>query len=70
MNIDQLPMTDEEEQAWQDIEHKRVGEYLQRAHIEAEKFVIEYHNELPIMTLREAFELGFCRGYSAAQGEK
>ena len=70
MNIDQLPMTDEEEQAWQDIEHKRVGEYLQRAQIEAEKFVIEYHNELPIMTLRKAFELGFRRGYSAAQGEK
>ena len=68
MNIDQLPMTDEEEQAWQDIEHKRVGEYLQRAQIEAEKFVIEYHNELPIMTLRKAFELGFRRGYT--QGEK
>jgi len=67
MNIDQLPLTEEEEQAWQDIEHKRVGEYLQRAQIEAEKFVREYHNELGIMTIRKAFEIGFRKGYT--QGE-
>lgn len=67
MKPEELPLTDEEEQAWQDIEHKRVGEYLQRAQIEAEKFVREYHNELGIMTLRKAFEIGFRKGYT--QGE-
>ena len=70
MNPNELPITEEEEQAWQDIEHKRVGEYLQRAQIEAEKFIGEFRNELPIMTLRKAFELGFRRGYSYSQGEK
>lgn len=70
MNPNELPTTEEEEQAWQDIEHRRVGEYLQRAQIEAEKFVGEFRNELPIMTLRKAFELGFRRGYSYSQGEK
>ena len=70
MNPNELPVTDEEEQAWQDIEHKRVGEYLQRAQLESVKFAHDYQQELPIMTLRKAFELGFRRGYSAAQGEK
>ena len=55
-------------EGWQDIEHKRTGEYLRRAQIEAAKFVDEYQNELPIMTLRKAFELGFRRGYT--QGEE
>lgn len=65
----ELPTTEEEEQAWQDMEHKRIGEYLRRAQIEAEKFVDEYRTELPIMTLRKAFELGFRRGYTKGKGE-
>ena len=70
MNPNELPITEEEEQAWQDIEHKRVGEYLQRAQLESVKFTNDYQHELPIMTLRKAFELGFRRGYSYSQGEK
>ena len=69
MNPNELSITEEEEQAWQDMEHKRIGEYLQRAQIEAEKFVDEYRTELPIMTLRKAFELGFRRGYTKGKGE-
>ena len=67
-NPNELPMTEEEEQAWKDIEHKRVGEYLQRAQLEAEKFVGEFRNELGIMTIRKAFEIGFRKGYT--QGER
>ena len=70
MNTDQLPMTDEEEQAWQDIEHKRVGEYLQRAQLKAARFVQDYHNELALMTLRKAFELGYRAGFTDGQEKK
>ena len=68
MNPNELPITEEEEQAWQDIEHRRVGEYLQRAQLESVKFAHDYQQELPIMTLRKAFELGFRRGFT--QGER
>lgn len=62
--------TEEEEQAWQELERKHTQEYLQRAQIEAAIFVGEFRNELSIMTIRKAFELGFRRGYTQGIGEK
>lgn len=51
-------------------EDQKVHEYLHRAQVESVKFCETYANDLPLMTLRKAFELGFRTGYSAAQGEK
>ena len=49
-------------------EDQKVHEYLHRAQVESVKFCEAYANDLPLMTLRKAFELGFRTGYS--QGEK
>ena len=59
--------TDEEEQAWQELEQRKTQEYLQRAHTKAAMFVREYHNELALMTLRKAFELGYRHGFTDGQ---
>ena len=52
----------------QDIRRKEYQEVLKRAQIEAQEFVQDHANELGIMTLRKAFEMGYSRG--ASRGDK
>jgi len=58
----------DEDQAWDDLERrihaKRATEYVQRAQIEAARFIHEHKDELGMMTLRKAFELGYRFGFS------
>ena len=60
-----------EDEAFEELERnaraKKEQEYLQRAQMEATKFISDYSNELGIMTLRKAFELGYRFGYSDAK---
>lgn len=57
-----------EDEAFEELERnaraRKEQEYLQRAQMEATKFVDDYKNELGIMTLRKAFELGYRFGYT------
>jgi hypothetical protein len=57
-----------EDEAFQDLEHRlkaqKSTEYIQRAQIEAARFIHDYQNELGVMTLRKAYELGFRHGYT------
>jgi hypothetical protein len=57
-----------EDEAFQELEHRlnaqKTAEYLQRAQIEAARFIHDHQNELGMMTLRRAFELGFRHGYT------
>lgn len=63
-----------EDDAWKELEQRlkreKTTEYLQRAHMEAAKFIEEYQADLGIMTLRKAFEIGFRYGYTASMEEK
>lgn len=63
-----------EDEAFEELEQrlkaKRTTEYLQRAGMEAIKFIEEHQADLGIMTLRKAFELGFRYGYTASMEEK
>lgn len=60
-----------EDEAFEEMERaslvKKEQAYLQRAQMEAAKFVDDYSHELSIMTLRKAFELGYRFGYSDAK---
>jgi hypothetical protein len=60
-----------EDEAFEELERnsrvKKEQEYLQRAQMEASKFIDDYSHELGIMTLRKAFELGYRFGYSDAK---
>lgn len=60
-----------EDEAFEELERstlvKKEQEYLQRAQMEAAKFIDDYSHELGIMTLRKAFELGYRFGYSDAK---
>jgi hypothetical protein len=60
-----------EDEAFEELEQRlklqRSTEYLQRAHIEATKFISEHASDLGIMTLRKAFELGYRYGYTDAK---
>jgi len=47
----------------QDIRRKEYQEVLKRAQVEAQEFVQDHANELGIMTLRKAFEMGYRFGY-------
>jgi hypothetical protein len=47
----------------QDIRRKEYQDILKRAQIEAQEFVQDHANELGIMTLRKAFEMGYRFGY-------
>jgi hypothetical protein len=56
-----------EEETWQelekDIHRKEYQDILKRAQVEAQEFVQDHANELGIMTLRKAFEVGYRFGY-------
>ena len=47
----------------QDIRRKECQDILKRAQIEAQEFVQDYADQLGIMTLRKAFEMGYRFGY-------
>lgn len=63
-----------EDEAFDELEHriqaKRATEYIQRAQIEAARFVFDNKDELGMITLRKAFELGYRFGFSDAVKEK
>jgi hypothetical protein len=74
MNLDANATTEAEDEAFAEMEerlHNQVVErYMQRAQIEAARFIQDNQDLLGLITLRKAFELGYRHGYSDAQGEK
>lgn len=62
-------MTEDEafEELEQDMRRKKNQEVLKQAQIEAQEFVQDHANELGIMTLRKAFEIGYRFGYTDAK---
>lgn len=70
MNLDVTP----EDEAFAEMEERMqsrvVERYVQRAQIEAARFIQDNKDLLGLMTVRKAFELGYRHGYSDAQGEK
>jgi uncharacterized protein with PhoU and TrkA domain len=69
MNLDATP----EDEAFAEMEERMqsrvVERYVQRAQIEAARFIQDNKDLLGLMTVRKAFELGYRHGYSDAQGE-
>jgi hypothetical protein len=69
MNLDATP----EDEAFAEMEERMqsrvVERYVQRAQIEAARFIQDNQDLLGLMTVRKAFELGYRHGYSDAQGE-
>ena len=63
-----------EDEAFAEMEERMqsrvVERYVQRAQIEAARFIQDNQDLLGLMTVRKAFELGYRHGYSDAQGEK
>jgi len=57
---DSMPVTPEEEEAWQSME--TLASVRNRAVVAAHGFTDDYKNELQIMTLRKAYEMGYVRG--------
>lgn len=70
MNLDVTP----EDEAFAEMEERMqsrvVERYVQRAQIEAARFIQDNKDLLGLMTVRKAFELGYRHGYSDAQGDK
>jgi uncharacterized protein with PhoU and TrkA domain len=62
--------TEAEDEAFAEMEqriHNMVVErYMQRATIEAARFIQDNRDLLGLMTLRKAFEMGYRHGYSDA----
>jgi uncharacterized protein with PhoU and TrkA domain len=62
--------TEAEDEAFAEMEqriHNMVVErYVQRAQIEAARFIQDNRDLLGMMTLRKAFEMGYRHGYSDA----
>ena len=58
-----------EEEAWQELERKQRKADEQHttteAQVKAMEFINDHANELGIMTLRKAFEIGYHRGVYA-----
>jgi hypothetical protein len=58
-----------EEEAWQELERKQRKADEQHttteAQVKAMEFINDHANELGIMTLRKAFEIGYRRGVYA-----
>ena len=68
------PNATPEDEAFAEMEERMqnriVERYMQRAQIEAARFIQDHQDMLGMMTLRKAFELGYRYGYSDKQGEK
>jgi hypothetical protein len=69
MNPDANATTPEDE-AFEELEQRlrnqKVERYMQRATIEAARFIQDNRDLLGLMTLRKAFEMGYRLGYSDA----
>jgi hypothetical protein len=69
MNPDANATTPEDE-AFEELEQRlreqKVERYMQRAQIEAARFIQDNCDLLGLMTLRKAFEMGYRLGYSDA----
>ena len=69
MNPDANATTPEDEafaEMEQRIHNMAVERYMQRAQIEAARFIQDNRDLLGLMTLRKAFEIGYRLGYSDA----
>jgi hypothetical protein len=74
MNLDATPeanaATEAEDEAFEELEQRlrdqKVERYMQRAQIEAARFIQDNCDLLGLMTLRKAFEMGYRLGYSDA----
>jgi hypothetical protein len=70
MKPDANATTEAEDEAFAEMEqriHNMVVErYMQRAQIEAARFIQDNQDLLGMMTLRKAFEMGYRLGYSDA----
>ena len=66
------PVTPEEDQAWQELEHKnkvdRLHKKRQLAVMRAAEFCDQYRGEMEIFTVRKAFELGYMKGVADELG--
>jgi hypothetical protein len=62
--------TTPEDEAFEELEQRlrdqKVTRYMQRAQIEAARFIQDNRDLLGLMTLRKAFEMGYRLGYSDA----
>ena len=65
-------VTPEEDQAWQEMEHKNKVDKLhkkrQLAVMRASEFCDEYRDQMEIFTVRKAFELGYMKGVADELG--
>ena len=62
--------TTPEDEAFEELEQRlrnqKIERYMQRAQIEAARFIQDNRDLLGLMTLRKAFEMGYRLGYSDA----
>ena len=54
------------EELEQRLDEQKVLRYMQRATIEAARFIHDNRDQLGILTLRKAFEMGYRFGYTDA----
>ena len=62
-----------EDDAFAELEHRLNAQKnidMQRAAIEAARFIYDNKDELGIMTLRKAFEIGFRLGYTNGKNSR
>jgi len=69
MNLDATPEDEAFAEMEERMQNRVVERYVQRAQIEAARFIQDNKDLLGLMTVRKAFELGYRHGYSDAQGE-
>lgn len=70
MNPDATPEDEAFAEMEERIHNMAVERYVQRAQIEAARFIQDHQDLLGMMTIRKAYELGYRHGYSDAKGEK
>lgn len=70
MNPDATPEDEAFAEMEERMQNRIVERYVQRAQIEAARFIKDHQDLLGMMTIRRAFELGYRHGYSDKQGEK
>jgi len=69
MNLNATPEDEAFAEMEERMQNRVVERYVQRAQIEAARFIQDNQDLLGLMTVRKAFELGYRHGYSDAQGE-
>jgi hypothetical protein len=66
MNPNATPEDEAFEEMEQRLHNQVVERYMQRAQIEAARFIQDNQDLLGLITLRKAFEMGYRHGYSDA----